>query len=90
MEAGVAASALLRSPIKPANHTRESVLLVWQKGQIIPGADPNVLRKDRWGAYIRRDKYGDTTPNGYGWEIDHDMPVARGGSDDLANLQPLR
>lgn len=67
-----------------------TIQLVWNKGQIIPGTDPNVVRKDRCGALIRRDKYGDTTPRGLGWEIDHNVPVAKGGTDDLSNLLPLQ
>lgn len=67
-----------------------TIQLVWNKGYVIPGQDPNVLREDRCGALIRRDKYGDTTPKGLGWEIDHNMPVAKGGTDSLDNLQPLQ
>jgi hypothetical protein len=63
---------------------------VWEKGQPAPGRDPNVWRLDRCGALMRRDLYGDTTPKGFGWEIDHIMPVAHGGKDDLGNLQPLQ
>lgn len=63
---------------------------VWEKGRIAPGKDPNVMRMDCCGAFIRRDLYGDTTPKGLGWEIDHIVPVASGGPDDLGNLQPLQ
>lgn len=64
------------------------IAAVWSRGRIVPGYDPDVLRLDSCGAWIKRSEYGLTTDNG--WEIDHIQPVALGGTDDLANLQPLQ
>jgi hypothetical protein len=58
--------------------------LVWSKGCSIPGLDARLFRRDRYGREIWRSKYGQTTL--FGWEIDHLIPTARGGSDSIKNL----
>jgi len=70
--------------------TAQTIAAVWTKGQIVPGVDPTVSRKDSCGAWINYSEYGVTTENGSGWEIDHIRPVAQGGNDNIENLQPLQ
>lgn len=67
---------------------RYTIDSVWRKAQEVQNYDANVWRKDRCGAWINRTAYG-STQSKYGWEIDHAVPVSRGGTDELVNLQPL-
>lgn len=68
--------------------TQQLIDAVWDKAAIIPGYNSDVWRKDFAGAWINKNAYGTTGP--YGWEIDHRMPQARGGSDTLPNLFPCQ
>lgn len=77
------------SYLYPFRNTDErSKLLVWAKGTSVAGYDPVKFRQDICGNWMIYAEHGNTL-SPYGWEIDHIYPAARGGGNDLTNLQPL-
>ena len=63
-------------------------VLVWRKGSAIPAYNPAQWRRDAYGNALSFAAYGDRNSD-YGWEIDHILPVAQGGTDAIDNLRPL-
>lgn len=62
---------------------------VWNKGRPYGNLDPALFQIDECGALMSFDEYGNRESE-FGWETDHIIPIADGGTDDISNLRPLQ
>lgn len=89
--AGVA--AMSRLPARRLTNMLLSALeqrkwAAWQRATPIIGYDANIWRRDDYGWTIRWSDHGDRQSE-FGWEIDHVVPLSRGGADTFSNLRAL-
>ena len=70
-----------------SNFSKERIDQVWDKGEIIPGKNPDLYRQDKYGNQMYKPSYGKFSEQG--WNIDHSKPQSKGGTDHLNNLQPM-
>ena len=58
--------------------------LVWEKAGVLENENPNFWRIDPCGACINWYEFGKRSK--YGWNIDHILPRAKGGTDVILNF----
>ena len=68
--------------------TEKTIQEVWNNAKEILNQNPSKVRMDICNAIIWRNEYGNRNSE-YGWEIDHIIPVSKGGTADFPNLQAL-
>ena len=70
-----------------ADYSKERLSQIWEKGHVVRGKDPDRYRKDDNGNLMYKNSYGKYSE--MGWNVDHKVAQANGGSDNLRNLRPL-
>ena len=71
----------------PAGYDRGVIDTVWEYAAVIEGNDPDLWRKDEFGAWLYRTDYGRRNSD-FGWEI-CDINAGR-GSGGVAALRPMQ
>ena len=67
-------------------YDRDLINSVWECAEEVAGNDPELWRKDEFGAWIYRMDYGRRNSE-FGWEV---CDVNTGGNSDLLALRPMQ
>lgn len=68
--------------------TYQEKVAIWNKALPCTGKDPNVIRVDKYGAFIKWLEYGDESSEiNLGWQVDH--IDGNKENKNISNLQPL-
>ncbi|HUT98043.1 MAG TPA: HNH endonuclease [bacterium] len=73
------------------NFTEKEKQAVWEKGTVVKGHNKDRVRKDKCGAWIRRERYGrkkGEVRTSFSWEIDH--IDCNEENNEPSNLRPLQ
>jgi len=54
--------------ITPKPYTQQELVMIWNKGIIVPGINPSIRRKDVCGAWIDWMTHGNRESD-FGWEV---------------------
>ncbi len=93
------ASQLIEQPLKKeeslarfSEYPELKIQEVWEKATPVPNFDPEVYRKDPFGAWIKRSEYGNTNIHvSLGWIIEESKFVnVASGNKKEASLLPIQ
>jgi hypothetical protein len=69
----------------------EQIQQVWENGTCVPNFDPQLYRKDSFGAWICRSNYdSDRTNLSLGWNAIHAVELDQGDANQTVSLQPVQ
>ena len=69
-----------------SGYEREVITRIWEFAEAVPGVDPELWRRDEFGAWIRRLDYG-RRDSAFGWEI-FDPGIGR-SSQGVYAMRPM-